>query len=116
MRTYSTMADNQSPLSTAAFSAMHGGAVLTYVRDTLLKIADDKRRLLKASAEISQIPIAAADLKEIAVIEAAIDITQFAISAGEEARLRKNDPPEWVLRLAGQARAALAQSDEEDAA
>ena len=90
---------------------MHGAEVLTYVRDTLLKIADDKRRLLKASAEISQIPVAPADLKEIAAIEAAINITQLAISAGQEAKMRKANPPEWVLRLAGQARAALEEPD-----
>ena len=90
---------------------MHGGAVLAYVRDTLLKVAADKRAFLKFSAEISQIPSAAADLKEIAAIEAAIDITQFVISAGEEAKTRKVDAPEWVLRLAGQARAALIQVD-----
>ena len=105
------MADDQSPLSTAPFAAMHGGQVLAYVRDTLLKVADDKRRLLRASAEISQIPVAPADLKEIAAIEAAVDITQFAISAGEEAKLQKVNPPEWVLRLAGQARAALEEPD-----
>jgi hypothetical protein len=98
---------------TEPFADMHGGAVLTYVRDTLLKIAHDKRSFLKASAEISQIPTAPADLNEIAVIEAAVDIIQFAISAGEEAKTRKFDPPEWVLRLAGQARLALVQPDED---
>ena len=100
---------------TEPFADMHGGAVLAYVRDVLLKIGHDKRSFLKASAEISQIPTAPADLKEVAVIEAAVDIVQFAISAGEEAKLKKVDPPEWVFRVAGQARAALTQEDEDAA-
>ena len=83
----------------------------SFIRDRLIKIANDKRGFLKASAEISQTPIAPVDLQDIGVLEAAADIAQFVISAGEAAKLGKVEAPEWVLRLAGQGRSALIQLD-----
>jgi hypothetical protein len=96
-----------------SFADMPGGEVLGFIRDRLAVLADDKRRWLKASAEISQIETAPSDLQDVCVIEAAIDVIQFVISIGDEAKTKNVAPPEWVLHIAGQARAALVVSTPE---
>ena len=93
------------------FVDMPGGKVMTFVHDILLTTADRKRRLLKTSAELSQIPVSATERQEVRALEAAADMILFAISTGQEAASRKLEAPEWVLRMAAQGRNTMRNFD-----
>jgi hypothetical protein len=93
------------------FAEMPGGKVLTFVHQILLETADKRRRLLKTSAELSQIPVSPTERQEIRALEAAADMIQFAISAGQDAKMRKEEAPEWVLRMAAQGRDTMRNFD-----
>lgn len=93
------------------FEEMAGGKVMAFVHEILLATADKRKRLLKASAELSQIPVSATERQEIRALEAAADMLLFAISTGQEAALRKQEAPEWVLRMASQGRNTMRNFD-----
>jgi hypothetical protein len=93
------------------FDEMPGGKVMGFVHEILLATADKRRRLLKTSAELSQIPISATERQEVRALEAAADMLLFAISTGQDAATRKQEAPEWVLRMAAQGRATMRNFD-----
>lgn len=93
------------------FDAMPGGEVFAFVHKILCDTADKRRLLLKKSAELSQIPVSAAERQEVRALEAAADMIQFAISAGQEAKVKNLEAPEWVLRMAAQGRNAMRNFD-----
>jgi hypothetical protein len=93
------------------FAEMSGGKVMTFVHEILLATADKRKRLLNASAELSQIPVSATERQEIRALEAAADMIQFAISAGQDAANHNQQAPEWVLRMAGQGRNTMRNFD-----
>jgi hypothetical protein len=93
------------------FSEMKGGEVLEFVHRILLETAHKRRTLLEQSAQISQNPVSATERQEVRALEAAADIIQMAISAGQEAKTKNLAAPEWVLLLAGQGRATMRNYD-----
>jgi hypothetical protein len=97
-----------------AFAAMKGGEVLAHIHGILLKVAADKRSYLEQSAAIGGAPVADSELAEVNALGAAADVFQFAISAGQEARIKNRDPPGWLMHMAAQARAALTAPSEGD--
>jgi hypothetical protein len=98
----------------APFSSMHGSDVLTFVRDHIAELAVNRQVFLEQSAAVGGSPVTGEELAEIRVLDAAVAIVEFAIAAGKDATVRGRDAPEWVLRMAGQARAALTAPDDED--
>lgn len=100
---------------TKAFASMLGAEILTYVRDTVLDVAAKKRSFFEQSAAVGGAPLSKDELAELAALDAAADMIQFAISAGQEARVRQKPAPEWVLRIAAQARNALVAPEEPEA-
>ena len=94
-----------------AFEGMRGGKVMAFVHEILLATADKRRRLLKTSAELSQIPVSPTELQEIRALEAAADMILFAIGIGQDAATRRQEAPEWVLRMAAQGRATMRNFD-----
>ena len=97
-----------------AFSAMKGGEVLAHIRDVLLKIAADKRSFLEQSAAVGGVPVTDGELAEVRALGAAADVVQFAVTAGQEAKVKERPPPAWVMHMAAQARIALSASVEGD--
>jgi hypothetical protein len=93
------------------FEDMPGGKVMTFVHEILLATADKRRRLLKTSVELSGVQASPTERQEIRGLEAAADMLLFAIAAGQEAALRKQEAPEWVLRMAAQGRNAMRNFD-----
>jgi hypothetical protein len=93
------------------FAEMPGGKVFLFVHTILLETADKRKRLLKTSSELSQIPISPTERQEIRALEAAADMIQFAISAGQDAASHKQAAPEWVLRMAAQGRNTMRNFD-----
>ena len=92
---------------TTAFASMLGGEILTYVRDTVIRVATDKRTFFEQSAAVGGVPLNRRELGELAGLDAAAEIIQVAVSAGQEAKAEKKSAPEWVLKMAAQARTAL---------
>ena len=93
------------------FEDMPGGKVMAFVHGILLATADKRKRLLKTSAELSQIPISPTERQEVRALEAAADMLLFAIAAGQDASTRRQEAPEWVLRMAAQGRNAMRNFD-----
>jgi hypothetical protein len=93
------------------FSDMPGGQVMGFVHEILLATVDKRKRLLKTSAELSQIPVSATERQEIRALEAAADMILFAIAAGQDAKTRNAEAPEWVLRMAAQGRDTMRAFD-----
>jgi hypothetical protein len=93
------------------FSEMPGGKVMAFVHEILLATADKRKRLLKTSAELSQIPVSPTERQEIRALEAAADMILFAITAGQDAATRRQEAPEWVLRMASQGRNTMRNFD-----
>ena len=101
---------------TKAFASMLGGEILSYVRDVVVDVAVKKRSFAEQSASVGGTPLGKEELEELAGLDAAAEIVQFAVSAGQEAKTRGKPAPEWVLKMAAQARTALvAEKDEENA-
>jgi hypothetical protein len=99
---------------TTAFASMLGGEILTYVRDTVINVAVNKRSFFEQSAAVGGMPLNSRELGELAALDAAAEIIQFAVSAGQDARTAGKPTPEWVLKIAAQARTALvAEKDSE---
>lgn len=99
---------------TEPFASMIGGEVLTYIRDAVAKVAVDKRTFLDQSAAVGGTPLGKDELAEVRALNAAADAIQYALTVGQEAKAKKKPPPEWVLRLASQARVALMELPEEE--
>jgi hypothetical protein len=95
---------------------MLGAEILTYVRDTVLDVAAKRRSFAEQSAAVGGTPLSEDELAELAALDAAADMIQFTISVGQEAVTRKKPAPEWVLKIAAQARAALVAPEEPEAA
>ena len=93
------------------FEDMPGGKVMTFVHEILLATADKRKRLLKTSSELSQIPVSATERQEVRALEAAADMILFAISTGQDASNHKREAPEWVLRMASQGRNTMRNFD-----
>jgi hypothetical protein len=93
------------------FEEMPGGKVMGFVHEILLATADKRKRLLKTSSELSQIPVSPTERQEVRALEAAADMLLFAIAAGQDAATRKQEAPEWVLRMAAQGRNTMRNFD-----
>ena len=61
------------------FEEMKGGKVLTFVHTILLETAAKRRSLLKASADITQVPISSTERQEVRALEAAADMILIEI-------------------------------------
>jgi hypothetical protein len=95
-----------------AFTAMRGAEILEYVRDAVIQTVVDKRSFLEQSAAIGGNAPTKAELAEARALEAAADVIQYAISAGQEAQTKGRDAPDFVMRMAAQARTALTASED----
>lgn len=100
---------------TKAFASMLGAEILSYVRDVVIDVAVKKRSFAEQSATVGRTPLSQTELAELAALDAAANIIQFAVSAGQEAKARGKPAPEWVLKLASQARVALIAEEETEA-
>jgi hypothetical protein len=94
---------------------MLGGEVLTYVRDAVIEVSVKKRSWAEQSAAVGGVPLNGADLAEITALDAAADMIQFAVSAGQQAKAGGEPAPEWVIKMAAQARVALVGKEEPEA-
>jgi hypothetical protein len=94
-----------------AFASMLGQEVLTYVRDMVQAVAVDKRSFFEQSAAVGGTPLSKEELAELAALDAAASMIQFTVSTGEEAKARGRAAPEWVLKMAAQARVALVEEE-----
>jgi hypothetical protein len=99
---------------TADFASMPGAQVLRYIRDAVMSAATSKRTFLEQSAAVGGAPITRQELGDVQALHAAAEVIEFAIGAGQEAATRGKDPPDWVLRMAAQARVALTASEEKE--
>lgn len=97
----------------SGFAAMHGGDVLAYLRDTLLRVIDRRRTFIRDSRAISGGSTDRDLLRELVAMEAAADCLTYAIGAGLLAKSRGRAVPDWVLEMSNQARAALHVPDAE---
>jgi hypothetical protein len=88
-------------------SAMKGAEILTYVRDCVTATATHKRTYLEQSAAIGGSPVTREELAEVRALDAAAEIAQFALSAGQDAATKGKAAPEWVMRMIAQVRATL---------
>jgi hypothetical protein len=95
-----------------AFSAMLGGEILSYVRDAVTDVAVKKRSYFEQSAAVGGVPLNSAELAELVALDAAASMIQFAVSAGQDARAKGMPTPEWVLKMAAEARSALAVTED----
>jgi hypothetical protein len=91
---------------TKSFASMLGGEILSYVRDVVTDVAVKKRSFREQSAAVGGTPLSGDELAELNALDAAANIIQFAVSAGQEARTRGKPAPEWVLKMAASARSA----------
>ena len=89
------------------FSSMKAGEVLEYVRDKLAHGAAMKRSYYEQSAAISGQLLSKGELAEVAALIAAAEMIQLAVSVGQEAKAKGQTAPEWVMRMASQARVSL---------
>jgi hypothetical protein len=88
-------------------SSMTGAEVLTYVRDSVTATAAKKRSYLEQSAAIGGSPVTREELAELRALDAAAEIAQFALSAGQEAKTKGRAPPDWLMHMVAQVRAVL---------
>ena len=100
---------------TKAFADMLGQEILSYVRDMVAAVAVDKRSFFEQSAAVGGASLSREELAELAALDAAAEMIQFAVSAGQEAKGRGKSAPDWVLRMAAQARTALVAEEEYEA-
>jgi hypothetical protein len=100
---------------TKAFASMLGAEILTYVRDMVLDVATKRRSFFEQSAAVGGVPLNKTELAELAALDAAAAMIQFAISVGQEAVVDKKPAPQWVLKIASQARVALVAPEETEA-
>ena len=98
---------------TTAFASMLGGEVLAYVRDMVIEVSVHKRSFAEQSAAVGGRPLSQDELAQLAALDAAADCIQFAVSAGQDAKTRGKPAPEWVVKMASQARNALVAKEEE---
>ena len=98
---------------TKAFASMSGEEILTYVRDTVINVAVNKRSFAEQSAAVGGTPLGENELKDLAALDAAGGIVQFVLTVGQDARTRGKSTPEWVLKAVAQARSALVAENEE---
>jgi hypothetical protein len=103
-------------MTTTAFETMIGEAVLAHVRDAVLKVIVDKRAFAESSAAVGGTPLNGEELSELRALGAAADCIQFALSAGQDAKTKGKSAPEWVVRMAAQARCALIEETAQDEA
>jgi hypothetical protein len=97
---------------TKSFASMLGGEILSYVRDVVTDIAVKKRSFREQSAAVGGTPLSGDELVELNALDAAANIIQFAVSAGQEARTKGKPAPEWVLKMASEARSALVVTED----
>jgi hypothetical protein len=95
-----------------AFTAMRGAEILEYVRDAVIATAANKRSFWEQSAAVGGVPPTTTELSEARALEAAADVIQYAISAGQEAKTRGREAPDFVMRMAAQARGALTANED----
>jgi hypothetical protein len=79
----------------------------------VIKVALDKRSFFEQSAAVGGTPLSRAELAELATLDAAAAIIQYAVSAGQEADVKGKAAPNWVLQMAAQARTALVAEETE---
>jgi hypothetical protein len=91
---------------------MKGSDVLAYVRDRVTETAAKKRLFLEQSAAIGGSPVTRDELAEAVALDAAAEIAQFALSAGQEAATNGKAAPEWVMRMIAQVRATLIATED----
>ena len=94
------------------FATMLGGEVLTYVRDAVIAAVTKKRSFLEQSIAIGGVALTDEERADLLALDAAADIIQFIVTAGQEAAARGREAPEWVLRAAAQARSTLAAPED----
>jgi hypothetical protein len=93
---------------TKAFATMPGGEILSYVHDTLVAVVATKRSFAEQSAAVGGMTLLTKEESmQLAALNAAADCIQFAVSVGQEAKVMGTPTPEWVLKMAAQARVAL---------
>jgi hypothetical protein len=102
------------------FATMRGMDVLTFVRDAIADEAALKRSFIEASERIAGGSTDPAIRQRMAALDAAADAFSFIIGCGQEERQRcAEDPrrrfPEWITRLANQARMALIEPEPDNA-
>jgi hypothetical protein len=97
---------------TKPFSTLLGSEVLSYVRDAVTDVAAKKRSYLEQSAAIGGTPVTASELAEARALDAAAEMAQFALTAGQEAQARGKPAPDWVHRMVAQIRATLVASED----
>ena len=100
---------------TKAFADMLGQEILSYVRDMVAAVAVDKRSFSNSRRLSGARRWSREELAELAALDAAAEMIQFAVSAGQEAKGRGKSAPDWVLRMAAQARTALVAEEEYEA-
>jgi hypothetical protein len=98
----------------ADFASMPGAQVLRYVHDAVMSAATSKRTFLEQSAAVGGAPITREELADVQALHAAAESILFAIGVGQEAATQGKSPPDWVLRMAAQARVALTAPEEEE--
>lgn len=98
---------------TTAFSKMMGQQILSYIRDTVVDVSVKKRSFAEQSAAVGGLSLNATERAELCALDAAAEIIQMVVSAGEDAKARGKPTPEWVLRMAAQARLSLIEEETE---
>jgi hypothetical protein len=88
-------------------SATKGSDVLAYVRDRVTETAAKKRLFLEQSAAIGGSPVTRDELAEAVALDAAAEIAQFALSAGQDATAKGKATPDWLMHMVAQVRAVL---------
>lgn len=96
------------------FATMAGGEVLAYIRDAVVQTATYKKTYLEQSAAVGGAPVTSEELAEVRALEAAADAIRYALTVGQDAKAKGKPPPEWVLRMASQARIALTEPAEQE--
>jgi hypothetical protein len=99
--------ERQHHLMTQAFATMPGGEILSYVRNILVAVVTIKRSFAEQSAAVGMTLLTGEESRQLAALEAAADCLQYAVSVGQEAKVTGKPTPEWVLKMAAQARVAL---------
>ena len=99
-------------LETRPFKTMRGLDLLIFVRDSLLDEAARKADFIASCEKVAGGATPPEDKQRVAALEAAATGLTFIIGVGQDELIRcKEDKrrafPEWITRLANQARLAL---------
>jgi hypothetical protein len=102
---------HQSP-----FVLMRGMDILAFLRDSVADEAERKRRFIEDCERIAGGSTNENDRQRVRALQGCADALTFIISLGQEERRRADQNPhhqfpEWITRLANQARVALVEAN-----